>query len=141
MSRSRFLSIKGIFLAGLLTAVFALVSTTLTAHAIPGIPKCGAGAPDGAPRECTTQDVFDGIRGVTNYLIGLSGSIALVYLVIGGFEYVSSAGDKTLASSAKATVWHAAFGLILTLGAWVLIQGTIFIITLTTLQSSTGGSL
>lgn len=131
-------------LAGLMTAVFALVSTALTAEAIPGIPDCGAARPGsdvGGDPQCTAENVYQGISAVTNYLIGLSGSIALVYLVIGGFEYVSSAGDKNLASSAKATVWHATFGLILTLGAWVLIQGTIFIITLTTLQSSTGGSL
>lgn len=78
------------------------------------------------------------------YLLALwiVGICALFMLVIGGFLYLSSAGNTALIGSAKKTIAGALIGLVIALISWLLlntINPDLTEITLTSLSSSGGG--
>lgn len=50
-------------------------------------------------------------------LLGIAAGVAVVFLVVGGLQYMASGGDEKALSTAKATITYAALGLVLVLGA------------------------
>lgn len=54
-------------------------------------------------------------------ILGLSGSIALVLLAIGGIQYMTSGGDKIAVEQARGRITAAVVGLLIVLGAWLII--------------------
>ncbi len=74
------------------------------------------------------------IRRVLNILLTLAGVIAVLMIVLGGYQYVTSQGADDKAKAGRKTVTNAAIGLIAVLLAYMLVtvvtnfitQGTIF---------------
>jgi len=50
---------------------------------------------------------------IQGWLLGLVGGLAVLFLVIGGFQYVTSGGNPSKAEAAKKTITYAIVGLIL----------------------------
>lgn len=62
------------------------------------------------------------------FLIGIAGLIAILFLVIAGYQFViSGATDKR--DAAKGTVMHALTGLVIVLVAWVVVNIIQFVLT------------
>lgn len=53
------------------------------------------------------------------WLVGLS---AMLMIVIGGFMYMSSAGNTSRISTAKTIIWDAIIGLVIALTAWLMLN-------------------
>jgi len=81
-----------------------------------------------APSASTTKTSFDNplgevstisafLQNVLNSLTGIIASIAIIFIVIGGFMYILSAGDEKMITRAKATITAALVGLAITLAA------------------------
>lgn len=66
----------------------------------------------------TPQDLFTNI--ITG-LLAISGSFALMMLVIGGFRYVTSAGEKDLIENAKSQIKAAIIGIIIILVSYSIL--------------------
>lgn len=63
------------------------------------------------------------------FLIGIAGLIAILFLVIAGYQFViAGATDKR--DAAKSTVMHALMGLVLVLVAWVVVNVIQFALTI-----------
>lgn len=62
------------------------------------------------------------LRTVTNVLLFLAGSIAVIMIVVGGIKYVVSNGDSNAVQSAKNTIMYSVVGLIITIVAYALVQ-------------------
>ncbi|MFC1655312.1 hypothetical protein ACFL3C_00405 [Patescibacteria group bacterium] len=63
------------------------------------------------------------------FLIGIAGLIAILFLVIAGYQFViAGATDKR--DAAKGTVMHALLGLVLVLVAWVVVNIIQFVLTI-----------
>ena len=60
---------------------------------------------------------FDSVQGVVKALIQVAfmaaGIVAVIYLIIGGFKYVTSSGNPEAIESAKGTIVNAIIGLII----------------------------
>jgi hypothetical protein len=56
-----------------------------------------------------------------NIVFGISASIALLMVVIGGFRYVVSNGDPSGSASAKNTILYAIIGLIVVMAAYSIV--------------------
>jgi len=56
------------------------------------------------------------------FIVSISGLCALLMLVWGGFEWLTSAGDVARLSAAKETISSAIFGLIIVLSSYLLIK-------------------
>lgn len=55
---------------------------------------------------------------VTNLLLGIAGSIAVIFIIVGGIQYAVSAGDDGKVKSAKDTILNAVIGLVITVVAY-----------------------
>jgi len=123
---------KIIFKIGILAVLAMLILPTIQAFA--------AGATDnwdsndyillaplpciGSDQDCKTQatqtTLKDYIPGIFNLLIGLSAVAAVLMIVIGGFQYMSS--DAIQGKSAgKERIKNAIFSLVLIIGAWLIL--------------------
>lgn len=80
---------------------------------------CGGGNTDELPTV---------IQNILNSIIALSGVVAVVFVVIGGVQYMTSAGDPGKAKRAKDTILYACIGLIICALAFVIVNWTISII-------------
>jgi hypothetical protein len=67
------------------------------------------------------SNLGDYIKTVYIYLIGIGGIVAVVLILKGGFEYVSSAGSPERVTSAKSTITSALIGLFLLLGSYTML--------------------
>lgn len=64
---------------------------------------------------CATNECVDPSIMVTNliqYVIGMAGAVAVIFIVVGGFGYITSAGDPAKLQKAKQTILYACIGII-----------------------------
>ena len=72
------------------------------------------GANGSLAANCVTTQCVDANTAVTNaiqWVVGVSGVVAAIFLVIGGFSYMTSAGDPGKLQKAKNTIMYALIGL------------------------------
>jgi len=68
------------------------------------------------------RDVADYIQVIYNFLISIVGVIAAVMMIIGGFQYLTSAGDAGKIGAAKKRITDAIIGLVLALSSYALLN-------------------
>jgi type IV secretion system pilin len=66
---------------------------------------------------------------IIEFLIGISGLIAILFIVIGGYQLVIS-GANDQKDTAKNTIMHALMGLSIALVAWVIVNIVQYIVTI-----------
>ncbi len=76
------------------------------------------------------------IKTVINLLSVAVGIVAVIMIIVGGFRYVTSAGDSTKVGSAKNTILYALIGLIIVALAQVIVH---FVLAKTTGPVCSGG--
>ncbi len=64
---------------------------------------------EGIPIYCTPNNL---IINITNYLLMFSGTITVLFVVIGGFWYLTSAGNEEQAEKGKKTLINSVIGLV-----------------------------
>jgi len=62
------------------------------------------------------------IRAVINVLLVIAGVVAVIYLIIGGYQYVTSAGNAEQAAAGRSTVLNAIIGLVIIFAAFLVIN-------------------
>jgi hypothetical protein len=60
------------------------------------------------------------ITKVLGLIVPIAGVILLLMLIVGGFQYITSGGEVEQANKAKKTLTYAFLGLIVILGAWLI---------------------
>lgn len=75
---------------------------------------------------CDFCDVLDGFVIVTRWILGASGTVALVLFVWFGFRFIISAGRSDAVSGAKRGLVGTVVGLAIVLGAWEVINLTLY---------------
>ena len=61
------------------------------------------------------------IYGIITVLLGLSGLIALAYIIIGGYQIATAAGSEERATSGRKTLTNAIIGLVVILLSYIII--------------------
>lgn len=62
---------------------------------------------------------------IINIAIGLSSLVAVIFIIVGGFNYMTSTGESTKIEKAKKTIIHAVIGLIICILAFAIVNFTI----------------
>lgn len=65
------------------------------------------------------------IVNILNGIIAVSGLIAVIYVVIGGINYMTSAGDSAKLQKAKSTILYACIGIIIAVLSFAIVNFTI----------------
>ena len=95
----------------------------------------GGSVPPGfCDRERNQSDAIDVVKNVLNTVYFWIGILAVVFIIIGGYNYTMSQGDPGKVAKAKSTILYAIIGLVIALMAFAI---TSFI--LSALNGSTGG--
>lgn len=68
------------------------------------------------------EDLAQYIGIIYNFLISMVGMVASVMMVIGGFQYLTSAGDSGKIGAAKSRMANALIGMVLALGAYTILN-------------------
>ena len=80
------------------------------------------------------QDWYDVIQGlelknainlIINTILGLVGTVALLFLIIGGYQYITSAGNPDQLQKAKTTLLYSIIGLAIAILAFIIINAVL----------------
>lgn len=73
------------------------------------------------------DNTFGGIMmfAITSILLPLVGIISMLFIIIGGFQYITSRGDEELATSGRRTLTNAIIGLVIVILSYVIIATVI----------------
>lgn len=92
----------------LIVGVIGIVATLFNADA--------AFAVDGAAQTQTF------INNIVKVMVGIAGAVAVVYMVIGGFQYITSSGHPEKLDKAKKTLLYSGIGLGIVLIAYTIVD-------------------
>jgi len=62
------------------------------------------------------------INWLANFVLIAAGAVAVIYLILGGYSYMTSMGNPEAATKGKSMILWSIAGLLLILGAWVIIN-------------------
>lgn len=80
-------------------------------------PTCPAGLP------CSGNGDFNTFIGnIINILLGIAFLLAVLFLIIGGFWYITSAGNEETAEKGKSTAINAIIGLVVIILSYVIVN-------------------
>ncbi len=124
-SSTLYRSVFGVFLLAALAVPMMSTSLMATeAHAVNVIQENQGGA-DKYFRQAQNENIKNGnsniIRGITNILLFVLGTIAVIAIIIGGIKYTTSNGDASSIKSAKDMIMYAVVGLIAALLSWAIV--------------------
>lgn len=66
--------------------------------------------------------IIENLNIVINAIIFISGTVSILFIIIGGFQYVASAGNFESINKAKNTILYAVIGLIVSLVAYAAVK-------------------
>lgn len=112
--------------------VTALVFAPLLFAGAQGLGQRFGSCPPGL--NCSAgNDVNQLIKTVINWLLGIAFGIAVLFLIIGGFWYITSAGNEETAEKGKNTAVNAIIGIVIIILSYVIVN------VVSNLVSSSGG--
>ena len=117
----KFKSIKLIALAMVsLIGITALSATPVFAD---DICSSGASAEVKKAAGCSGGgDLFNVIQGILNVVISIAGIIAVIFVIVGGVQYMTSSGDPSKTKKAKDTILYSVIGLIVCALAFAIVN-------------------
>lgn len=80
------------------------------------IPKSDA---DPLSGEETASDI---ITRIISILLAIAGLVAVIFLIVGGFRYITAGGNEESSESAKKTIQNAIIGIVIIILAFVIVR-------------------
>lgn len=72
--------------------------------------------------DCRVQDMIQVGVNAANFLLQISGAVALLFFVIGGFIFIFSGGNEKQVAKGKAMIVNAAIGLVIIFTSFMIIN-------------------
>jgi hypothetical protein len=79
--------------------------------------------------DCTLNDFVQIGVNVTNVILGVVGSLALLFFVYGGLMMIISSGKSESVQKAKTILTNAVIGLVIVFTSWIIINFTVSVLT------------
>ena len=83
-------------------------------------------AASGCPEVDSVGELPSVIQGILNAIILVSGTVAVIYIVIGGVQYMTSTGDPGKTQKAKNTILYALIGLVVCALSFAIVNWAIY---------------
>lgn len=74
------------------------------------------------PNPIPGKSIQDIINSVFDVAYGLAGVVAIIFLIIGGYHYITSSGNPDASEAAKGTIINSIIGLIIILTSYLIIR-------------------
>lgn len=115
------LDIKKIVAVTLATFVVFFAVAQFASAALPNADQfCSGGRVQGL--NCNNYTLNGLIVKVINWVLGITLAVDVLFIIIGGFLYITSAGNEDRAKKGKTTVINAIIGLVIIILAYVIAQ-------------------
>ena len=75
-----------------------------------------------SPDPAQVSDLNNIVGNVISILAPIGGFLALIFLIVGGFRYITAQGDPKASASARSTITWAILGLVFLILAWLILQ-------------------
>lgn len=69
-----------------------------------------------------SDDLPDIVVGILNAIIGVAGFVAVIWIIIGGVQYMTSSGDPSKTKKARDTILYACIGLVVCVLAFAIVN-------------------
>lgn len=102
-----------------ITCLGLLVSMPASAALPTIVPECARQATTEAPPLSCILEL--GVN-VSNWIFGITGSLALLFFIYGGFLFLTSSGNEQQVSKGKTILTQATIGIIIIFGAFILVK-------------------
>ena len=110
------------------TSVVAVLGNSVNTFA--GKVKCpdGKDATDGLTKcsglnsTANTNDLMPQANAIINVVIGVIGFVAVAFIIFGGVQYTTSAGDPGKVKKAKDTILYGIIGLVVSMLAYAIVN-------------------
>lgn len=111
------------------TSVVAVLGNSVNTFA--GKVKCPDGTDAGANglascnklnNTANTNDLMGQANTIINVVIGVIGFVAVAFIIFGGFQYTTSAGDPGKVKKAKDTILYGIIGLVVAMLAYAIVN-------------------
>ncbi|MEA2088770.1 MAG: hypothetical protein U9O55_02950 [Patescibacteria group bacterium] len=83
----------------------------------------------GKATECGIEEFFQVLVNVFKLMLGLLGSLSLLFFIYGGFVWLFSRGNANMIQKGKDIIIGAVIGMSIVLGSWVIINFVIAVFT------------
>ncbi len=70
----------------------------------------------------TDQGVINAITRVVSFLIAIGGIIAILYIIVGGFQYMFAGGSSEKAGEARTHIFNGLIGFAVIVGAYIIVN-------------------
>ena len=77
------------------------------------------------PDSGSTQSLESSVAGILNGIIYAMGIVAVIFIIIGGINYMTSAGDASKVEKGKKTILYALIGLVICALAFAIVNWVI----------------
>lgn len=74
------------------------------------------------PPYAAAGDLMGVITNISNSLLLLVGIVAVLFLILGGFQYITSAGNPENINKAKTTITYTIIGVLITLLSYAVVK-------------------
>ncbi len=108
------------FKVGTVILSFAIALSPLAAFA--DLPQPGCNQLNGVNCSSTTTTASSLIINVINILLGVAFLVAVLFLIIGGFRYIASAGNEEAAEKGRNTIINALIGIVVIILSYVIVR-------------------
>lgn len=106
-------------IAGSIVPVFA---TPLLARAATRVDESEAVGSWGFGDVFSISDLPNAVKAVINIMLIAAAMVAVIYLIIGGYRYVTAGGNADAAAEARTTILNALIGLVIIFSAFAVVN-------------------
>jgi hypothetical protein len=114
--------IKLFFSLFLLSLIFITVTAVNAAGILPSESVAGASCGSSNCGNYSVNDFLVLLINISNWILGIVGSVALLFFVYGGFTFILSAGNEKNVEKGKQILMNSIIGLVIVFASYTLIQ-------------------
>jgi small-conductance mechanosensitive channel len=79
----------------------------------PSLYRCISKEADGQPQITGLEDAIQVVVNIIQLLMTLAGALAVIFVIIGGIQYITSTGDPGRTAKARSTITTSVLGILL----------------------------
>ncbi len=108
-----------------LKLVSTIVVVVLFCVLLTGAAQAQLTTPSAEGSGAATGDEMDLLETATNWILGITGAVAVIMIIFGGFRYITASGNTDMMNKAKEILIKAIIGLVIVIVAYVVVRAIV----------------
>ena len=104
------------------TIVVVAIAALLIGNSALAIAGNGLVLPNSVNGTSSEDNAYELLETVTNWVLGIVGAVAVLFIIYGGFRYITSQGNQQQMDTAKNILIKAIIGLVIVVVAYVIVR-------------------